>query len=185
MKIMWKRKIIVSAALLAVLTGLAIFFSMHSGEELLSWKMSSLQPVGHCWVRDHWEQNCWGVELEVSNHSLYEVTVDWHRDRTAFKIGGQWQSLDIQGLVIQLAPHESKRFSLYVPQRAQACRMVIYYWHGARRGRIWSAPSSVPSLVNRMLFTFNSFAAYLDARLPGHYKRLVMQVEIPAAGEGR
>jgi len=61
--------------------------------------------------------------------------VDWNRDKSAFKMGDRWEDLGIGALMPYLPPNESRTFPVYVPQQAQACRLLMHY----ERSPLWSS----------------------------------------------
>jgi|SRR5882672_8161267 len=177
---MRRRKIIISVALLALVAGLAIFCVELSRGPVLAWKVLSVRPTENYWVRDHMEQQCCRVEIEVSNITPSEVIVDWNRDETSFQIAGRWENLGISALMPYLGPNESRAFPVYVPRQAQACRLLMHYEHGP----LWSRADQFLQKHNINLpLNLFTLGMNLDKKLPGHYKRLSIEVEIPSAGK--
>jgi hypothetical protein len=119
-------------------------------------------------------QSCWEVAVEATNLTSREVRVDWQKDETFFQVGGQWHSLRIQGLMTGLQPNQSRTFWLVVPRRAQACRYVIHYEHGPLWVKAYQWYIHGP--LSSKLFTLFKQA---EQRLPGHYKRLIIEVKVP------
>ncbi|MBM4095065.1 MAG: hypothetical protein FJ276_37500 [Planctomycetes bacterium] len=124
------------------------------------------------------EQHCWRVEIEVTNLSSSEVIVDWNRDESAFQIGGRWENLGIAALMPYLGPSESRTFSVYVPQQAQACRLLMHYEHGP----LWSKADQF--LKDHGLYVPDRFfilGMKANKKLPGHFRCLDIEVKIPSA----
>ena len=127
-------------------------------------------------MRDHMEQQCWRMEIEVTNMTPNEVIVDWNRDESAFQVAGRWESLGISALMPYLGPNQSARFPVCVPRRAKACRLVMFYEHAP----LWSEADQFlkGNDINLPDKLFSS-AMNLNKKLPGHYKRLVIEVNMP------
>jgi len=97
----------------------------------LAWKVIDVRPHQNYWVVDHIDPNCWCVDIEVTNQTTRGVAFDWNRDETAFQADGRWDSLHIGGLMNYLGPGESWTFPLYLPERAEAYRYLMYYKLGS------------------------------------------------------
>jgi hypothetical protein len=172
---MWRRKIILGAIPLALIAVLAIFRMLPKGPAL-AWKVVRIQPSGPYWVRDGMEPHCWSVEIEVINLTSGEVIVDWNRDKTAFQVAGRWEDLGLSAMMPYLGPNASRTFSLAIPQRAQACRIRMYY----ENGPLWSTVDQY--LKNHGICAPDKLfipAMKLNQKLPGHFRRLDIQVQIP------
>ena len=174
--VMRHRKVIVAVILLVLAAGLAVYGLPR--RQVLAWKVVSIEPREQYWVRDHMEQHCWRVEIEVTNLSPSEIIVDWNRDESAFQIGGRWENLGTGALMPYLGPSESRTFSVYVPERAQACRLLMHY----EQGPFWSKADQFlkdhGTYVPDKLF---ARGMKLNQKLPGHYRRLNIEVKIPTA----
>ena len=113
-----------------------------------------------------------------SNPSLpsREVIVDWNRDKTAFQVEGRWDDLGLSAMMPYLGPNASRTFSLAIPQRAQSCRIRMYY----ENGPLWST-------VDQYLKSHGIYAAdnlfipviRFNQKLPGHFRSLDIQVQMP------
>jgi hypothetical protein len=172
---MLKRKVI--AVIFILVSALAVFCWVElSKRPVLTWKVVDVRPHQYYFAVDHM-QDCWRVDIEVSNMTASEVIVDWNRDKSSFQVSGQWEDLGIAALMPYLAPNESLTFPVYVPQQAQACRVVMYYEHGP----LWSRADqflrnhdiNLPDNLFALGMNFNK-------KLPGHYKQLVIEVKLPA-----
>lgn len=122
------------------------------------------------------ESHCWRVDIEVSNLTSSEVIVNWNRDKTAFQVGGRWEDLGLSAMMPHLGPNDSRTFSLVIPQRAQACRVQMYY----ENGPLWFAADQF--LKTHGIFASDKLftpAIELNQKLPGHFKRLDIEVQIP------
>lgn len=105
-----------------------------------------------------------------------EVIVDWNRDQSSFQVGWQWEDLHIGSLVPYLPPNESQTFHVCVPQNAQACRFLMYYEHGP----LWSTVDGYFKDHNIYLSDgVMTPAMKFNERLPGHFKRLDIEVKLP------
>jgi hypothetical protein len=93
----------------------------------LGWRVIDVRPHQYYYVVDRMEPDCWRVDIEVTNQTTREVVVDWNRDETAFQADGRWDSLRIAALMPYLGPCESRTFPLFLPQRAEAYRYLMYY----------------------------------------------------------
>jgi hypothetical protein len=172
--VMRRGKVIFGAVLFVLIAGLAILGILLSGP-VLAWKVVSVQPQGPYWVRDGMEAHCWCVKVEVTNLTPSEVIVDWNRDETAFEVAGQWESLGIAALMPHLGPHESRTFPLVIPQRAQACRLRMYY----ENGPLWSKADRF--LRDHGIYVPDKFfipGMKLNKKLPGHFRCLDIGVKI-------
>lgn len=145
------------------------------GGPILSWRVVNVRPHQYRYAVDHL-QDCWEVQIEVSNLTSDEVIVDWNRDRSAFQVSGRWEDLHIAALMPYLPPNGSRTFPVDVPQSSQACRLVMYYEHGP----LWST-------IDDYLRDHNVYlpdevvipAMKFNKRLPGHFKRLDIEVKLP------
>ena len=176
---MRRRKIIVGVTLLILFGALALFGVWSANRPVLVWKVSSIRPVGSYLpsggvMEPHWEPHCWGAQVVVSNLTSSEVVVDWNRDETAFQIDGHWESLGISALMPYLGPNEARTVPLIFPQRAEACRFLMHYEHGPFMSKADQFLKRHRIYVPDKLFT-------LAMRLTGHYKRLLIEVKVPAA----
>lgn len=173
---MQKRKVIAGIFVLMAALAVTCWFEVPSGP-VLAWKVVDVQPHQYYYAVDR-IQDCWRVDLAVSNLTASEVIVDWNRDKSAFRVGGQWKDLGVGALMPYLPPEESKTFPIYVPQSAQACRILMYYEHGP----LWSTIDRflkdhkiyLPDVVMIPAMKFNK-------SLPGHFRRLMIEVKLPPA----
>jgi hypothetical protein len=92
----------------------------------LAWRVVDVRPHEYYVVMNEM-QDCWRVDIEVTNQTSREIAIDWKRDETAFQADGRWDSLGISALVTYLPPSESRTFPLYLPKRAEAYRYLMYY----------------------------------------------------------
>jgi hypothetical protein len=168
-----KRKVI--AVIAVALSGALIGYCWveFCGGPVLAWKVVSVRQMDGYYVRDRWERNCWRVDIEVSNMTSQEVMVDWKRDKSAFEIAGRWEDLRDAGFMPYVGPTETRTFPVFVPQQSQACRLSMYYEHGP----LWSffRDHNIPILSNRLF----PLVMNCDTRLPGHFKRLDIEVKLP------
>lgn len=149
-------------------------------KSVLTWRVAGISPISGYWVKDHLEPECWNVEVEVSNNVPDEVIVDWNRDQSAFKIEGQWQDLGTSALMPYVGPNDVKTFPIDIPRRAQACRVQMYY----ETGPLWSTIDTwlkdheiyLPDAIMVPLMKLNK-------GMPGHFRRLTIEVELPRAGD--
>jgi len=145
------------------------------GGPVLSWKVVNVRPRQYYYAVDHM-QDCWEVQIEISNLTSDEVIVDWNRDQSTFQVGGQWADLHIAGLMPYLPPNESRTVSVDVPQNAQACRLLMYYEHGP----LWSTIDGYFKDHNFYLSDGVVIPAMkFNKRLPGHFKRLDIELKLP------
>jgi hypothetical protein len=122
------------------------------------------------------EPRCWRVEIEVTNLTSSEVIVDWNRDKTAFQVAGEWEDLGLAAMMPYLGPNASRTFSLTIPQRARACRIQMYY----ENGPIWSRVDKY--LKNHGIYAPDKLfipVMKLNKKMPGHFRRLDIEVTIP------
>jgi hypothetical protein len=173
--IMRRRRVILSAILLAPIVGIALLGILPK-RPALAWRVVKVWPGGPAWVLDGMESNCWRVDIEVTNLTSSEIIVDWNRDETAFKVAGRWENLSIGALMPHLDPTESQSFSIVIPRRAQACRLQMYY----ERGPLWYETDGF--LRDHGIFVPDAIiipCMKLNKKLPGHFKRLNIEVEMP------
>jgi hypothetical protein len=171
---MRKRKFI-AVIIILIPTFAMLRWVEHSKNPALVWKAVNISPHQYYFAVNH-IQDCWCVDIEVSNTTPDEVIVDWNRDKSAFQVGGQWQDLGIGALMPYLGPNESKTFPVYVPQQAQGLRLSMYY----EQGPLWSTVDdffrghniNLPDALFIPAMNFNK-------RLPGHFKKLIIEVKLP------
>lgn len=141
----------------------------------LVWRVVNVLPHQYCFAVDH-IQDCSCVEIEVSNVTPDEVIVDWNRDKSAYQVDGRWQDLRVAALMPYLGPSESKIFPVYVPQNARGLRLSMFY----EQGPMWSAVDEYFKSHNfnvpDMIFIP---AMNLNKRMPGHFKKLLIDVKLP------
>jgi hypothetical protein len=171
---MRKRKVIlVSLTLLTTLV--VVCLVAHSNRPALSWRVVAVHPHQNYFAVDR-IQECWRVDIEVSNTTSDEVIVDWNRDKSAFKMGDRWENLGIAALMPYLPPNESRTFPVYVPQQAQACRLLMHY----ERGPLWSSVDGF--LKGRNIYLSDrlfSVGMKWNRKFPGHFKQLEIEVTLP------
>jgi hypothetical protein len=171
------RKVIVGAIVLILLAGLATFVVWLANRPVLAWKVLSVRAMGPYWIRDAMEEHCWCAYIEVTNLSSSEVIVDWNRDKSAFQVDGKWEDLGIAALMTYLGPNEAAQFQLTVPQRAQACRLLMHY----ERGPLWARADEF--FKRRGVNVPDKYfipAMTLNRKLPGHFRCLDIEVKLPA-----
>jgi hypothetical protein len=117
----------IAVVLLSLISGLCVSCVHVSSRSALAWKVIDIQPHQYYTVLHRMEGDCWRVDIEVTNQTTQEVYVDWHKDETAFQADGRWGSLGISALLPYLGPSESRTFPLYLPQQAEAFRVLMYY----------------------------------------------------------
>jgi hypothetical protein len=173
---MQQRKVIAGVMPLVLVAGLAIFSVWCAKRPVLAWRVVDVRPRQYYFVVDY-IQECWRVDIEASNMTASEVIVDWHRDKTAFQIAGKWEDLGIEALMPYLEPNESRTFPVYVPQQAQACRLLMHYEHGP----LWARADEF--FRGRGVYLPDKYfmpAMMCNKRLPGHFRRLDIEVKLPA-----
>jgi hypothetical protein len=146
-----------------------------SENSALVWKVVNIYPHQFYFAVDHM-QDCRRVDIEVTNITPDEVIVDWNRDKSSFQIDGRWRDLEVAALMPYLGPNESKSFPVYVPERAQRLRLSMYY----EQGPLWSTTDEILRDHNINLPDFLLIPAMnMNKKLPGHFKKLVVDVELP------
>ena len=172
---MRKRKL-TAVIVLAAATALIAYYRVEfCGGPVLAWKILNVRPHQDYFAVDH-IQDCWEVEIEVTNLTSDEVIVDWNRDRSAFQIGGRWEDLGIGALMPYLPPNESRTFPVYVPHQSQACRVLMHYEHGP----LWSTVDDYFKSHNIYLSDGVMIPAMkFNKKLPGHFKELDIEVKLP------
>jgi hypothetical protein len=75
-----------------------------------------------------------------------------------------------------LGPNESRTLSLWIPQRAHPFRLLMYYEHGPLWSKVDQFFKDHGINVPVKLLTLGW---KVEERLPGHYKRLTIEVDIP------
>jgi hypothetical protein len=172
---MRKRKVIAIIVLAAIVALIGYCWVEFCGGPILSWRVVSVRPHQYYYAVDHL-QECWEVQIEISNLTSDEVIVDWNRDQSAFQVGGHWEDLHIGALMPYLPPNESRTFPVDVPQNSQACRLQMYYEHGP----LWSTIDGY--FKDHDIYLSDGVvipAMKVNKRLPGHFKRLDIEVKLP------
>jgi hypothetical protein len=172
---MRKRKVIAVIALAAAAALIGCYWFEFCRGPVLAWKVVNIRPHKFYYAVDH-IQECWVVDIEVTNLTSEEVIVDWNRDKSAFQIAGRWEDLETVDLMPYLAPNGSQTFPVFVPQQAQACRVVMNYEHGP----LWSTVDGY--FKGRNVYLSDGVmipAMNFNKRLPGHFKRLDIEVKLP------
>jgi hypothetical protein len=95
----------------------------------LAWRVVDLRPHEYFAVMNEM-QDCWRVDIEVTNQTSRGIYFKWPRDETAFQLDGRWESLGISALIPYMPPYESRTFALFLPKRAEAYRYSMYYQLG-------------------------------------------------------
>ena len=168
-----KRKIILVC--LALFMTVVVVCWAFSKKPTPAWRVVAVRPHQNYYAVDR-VQECWRVDIEVSNTTPDEIIVDWNRDQSAFKIGDSWRDLGIGALMPYLRPNESGSFPVYVPQQAKACRLLMHYEHAP----LWSTVDGF--LKDHNVYLPDRLFAVgmkLNQRLPGHFKRLEIEVNLP------
>ena len=171
------RKVIVGALLLIIFAGLSISGYWYAKRPVLAWKVLSIRPIGYYSIQGAME-DCWCADIEVTNLTSSLIIVDWIRDKSAFQVDGRWEDLGIGALMPTMRDYEATVFQLIVPRRAQACRLLIHYEHGP----LWRTADDFLKVRGVMIWdNFLIPAMTLNLKLPGHFRRLDIEVKLPAS----
>jgi len=172
-----RRRIFLGAVIFVLAAGLVEPLSTLLRGPVLAWELAGVREADD-WSGVSGEQWRWIANIEVTNLTSSEVIFVGRADKTDVQIAGSWRDLGITSLLGgALGSHEARTITLFIPQRTQAFRTIIYY----ERDPLWSIVDTFLRgrgiYVSDRIFTFCRKA---EGKLPGHFRRLVIDVKIPS-----